>query len=320
MGIFDKFKNVFSSKEQKRYEDSLRRSRDNFGSKLVELTKRKSEIDDEFYDELLEILIMADVGVESSTTLLDRVRERARDAKLVASHDTIEIVIDELIMAYIGKEALSTKIDFADDLTVILVVGVNGVGKTTTIGKLAHKYQNMGKKVILAAGDTFRAGATKQLELWGEKVGCQVVAKEINSDPASVIYDAIAVAKEEKADVLICDTAGRLQNKVNLMQELEKIVRIIGREVPNAPQETLIVLDGTTGQNGIRQAEAFTEIADVTGIVLTKMDGASKGGIILPIRQELNLAVKYIGLGEQMEDLDEFDIEKYIYGLFANVN
>ena len=204
-----------------------------------------------------------------------------------------------------------------DQLTVVLFVGVNGVGKTTTIGKLAHKFKSEGKSVLLAAGDTFRAGAIEQLEVWGDRVGVEVIKQGSGSDPAAVMYDA--GLRKRKVDVLLCDTAGRLQNKVNLMKELEKVKRVIEREVPGAPHEVLLVIDATTGQNGLSQAKTFRETTNVTGIVLTKLDGTAKGGIVLAIRNEMDVPVKFVGLGEQMDDLQQFDPEQYVYGLFANL-
>lgn len=320
MGFFDRIKNVFSSEDKLKYETSLRKSNSNLGNKLAELSKKSGVITKDYFEELEEILIMADVGVNTVFKLIELLEKRCVEENITSPEILNEIIVDELLLTYVSGEAISTKIDFNHDLTVILVVGVNGVGKTTTIGKLASKFTKEGKKVCLAAGDTFRAGATKQLELWGEQIGCPVVSGKDQSDPASVIYEAIAYCKEHSLDVLICDTAGRLQNKTNLMNELEKINRIIGREVENAPHETLLVLDGTTGQNGISQASAFMTSTNVSGIVLTKMDGASKGGIVLAIKEELKLPVKFIGLGEKVDDLDEFDIEKYMYGLFAQLD
>ena len=229
------------------------------------------------------------------------------------------IIVDELLIIYVEGESLSDKIKMnSEGPTVILMVGVNGVGKTTTIAKLAYKYKNEGKKVMMIAGDTFRAGAVSQLEIWAERTGSLFYGKE-NADPASVIYDGLVKAKEDKVDIVLIDTAGRLQNKVNLMKELEKINKVIENHIEGAPQETLLVIDASTGQNGIMQAKAFKEITNITGIVLTKLDGTAKGGIVLAIKEEVNLPVKFIGLGEKMEDLKPFDIENYIYGLFKDM-
>ena len=227
---------------------------------------------------------------------------------------------EKLVDIYESGEQSSTELNIQEnELTVILFVGVNGVGKTTTIGKLAYKFKSEGKKVLMAAGDTFRAGAIEQLEVWGERVGVDVIKQSAGSDPAAVMFDAIQAAKSRKVDILLCDTAGRLQNKVNLMKELEKVKRVIEREIPGAPHEVLLVLDATTGQNAMVQAKTFKEATNVTGIVLTKLDGTAKGGIVLAIRNELDIPVKFVGLGEKMDDLQVFDAEKYVYGLFADL-
>lgn len=229
----------------------------------------------------------------------------------------MDIIIDEMFIIYVNNDIIVNKINYADtNPTVILFVGVNGVGKTTSIGKIAYRLKNQGKKVLLVAGDTFRAGAVEQINEWGSRVGCDVVSKE-TQDASSVIYDGLTKAKEENYDVVLIDTAGRLQNKVNLMNELDKINKVIGKLVPNAPHETLLVIDATTGQNGISQAKSFKEITNITGIVLTKLDGTAKGGIVLAIKEKVGIPVKFIGLGEKEEDLRVFDIEKYIYGLFG---
>ena len=230
-----------------------------------------------------------------------------------------EVIVDELFIIYVNNESITDKINMAEDgPTVILMVGVNGVGKTTTIAKLAYKYKNEGKKVMLVAGDTFRAGAVEQLKIWADRTDTLFYGKE-NIDPAGVIFDGLTKAKEENADIVLIDTAGRLHNKVNLMKELEKINKVIGKIIPNAPHETLLVIDATTGQNGIMQAKAFKEITNITGIVLTKLDGTAKGGIVLAIKEEVNIPVKFVGLGEKMTDLIAFDIENYIYGLFKDL-
>ena len=227
---------------------------------------------------------------------------------------------EKLVAIYESGEQSSTELNIQEnELTVILFVGVNGVGKTTTIGKLASKFKNEGKKVLMAAGDTFRAGAIEQLEVWGERVGVDVIKQSAGSDPAAVMFDAIQAAKSRKVDILLCDTAGRLQNKVNLMKELEKVKRVIEREISGAPHEVLLVLDATTGQNAMVQAKTFKEATNVTGIALTKLDGTAKGGIVLAIRNELDIPVKFVGLGEKMDDLQVFDAEKYVYGLFADL-
>ena len=302
------------------YEKGLTKSRENFVSKLVGLTNKYKKITDEYFDELEEILINADIGVETVMNFIDRLKERVKHEKIEDTEYLKEIIVDELFIIYVNDEVITSKINFANEgPTIILFVGVNGVGKTTTIAKIADKLKNEGKKVMLVAGDTFRAGATKQLEEWANKVGTSFTGRSEGTDPASVVYDGLEKAKEESIDVVLIDTAGRLQNKTNLMKELEKINKVIGKIIPGAPHETLLVIDATTGQNGISQAIAFKEITNITGIVLTKLDGTAKGGIVLAIKEKVGIPVKYIGLGEKKEDLQPFDIEKYIYGLFKDM-
>ena len=302
------------------YEKGLTKSRENFVSKLVGLTNKYKKITDEYFDELEEILINADIGVETVMNFIDRLKERVKHEKIEDTEYLKEIIVDELFIIYVNDEVITSKINFANEgPTIILFVGVNGVGKTTTIAKIADKLKNEGKKVMLVAGDTFRAGATKQLEEWANKVGTSFTGRSEGADPASVVYDGLEKAKEESIDVVLIDTAGRLQNKTNLMKELEKINKVIGKIIPGAPHETLLVIDATTGQNGISQAIAFKEITNITGIVLTKLDGTAKGGIVLAIKDEVGVPVRYIGLGEAKEDLEVFDIEKYIYGLFKDM-
>lgn len=330
MGLFNKIKNIFSNdtkvkkednkEEVKIYEKGLTKSRENFVSKLVNLTNKYNKITEDYFEELEEILIMADIGVNTVMNFMDRLRDRVKHEKIEDVNALKEIIVDELFIIYVNDEVIVNKINYSETSpTVILMVGVNGVGKTTTIGKLAWKMKKEGKKVLLVAGDTFRAGATAQLKEWSEKVGVGFVGKEEGADPASVVYDGIEIAQRENYDVVLIDTAGRLQNKVNLMKELEKINRVIKSKIEDAPQETLLIIDATTGQNGISQAKKFKEITDITGIVLTKLDGTAKGGIVLAIKEEVKLPVKFIGLGEKKEDLQVFDIEKYIYGLFKDM-
>ena len=302
------------------YEKGLTKSRTGFVSNLLSLTNRYHKITEEYFEELEEILIMADIGVNTVMSFMDRLRSRVKKEHLEDPNLLKEIIVDELFIIYVDDSILTNKINYSENgPTVLLFVGVNGVGKTTTIGKLAWKLTSEGKKVLLVAGDTFRAGATKQLEEWASRVGADFVGKEEGADPAAVVFDGIKKAKDEEFDVVLIDTAGRLQNKVNLMKELEKINRVIAREIPDSPHETLLIIDATTGQNGISQANSFKEITNITGIVLTKLDGTAKGGIVLAIKEEVNIPVKYIGLGETKEDLQPFDIEKYIYGLFKDM-
>ena len=336
MGIFNKLKNMFQGnkesvveqnhseevvqEEVKVYEKGLTKSREGFVSKLANLTNKYRTINDDYFDELEEILIMADIGVNTVMEFIDRLKDRAAKEKISDPELLKEIIVDELFIIYVGDEVLSSKIEYRDNgPTVILFVGVNGVGKTTTIGKIAWRMKQEGKKVLLVAGDTFRAGAISQLQEWSERVDVDFYGTEQGSDPASVVYDGCSKAVEEKYDVVLVDTAGRLQNKVNLMKELEKINKVIQGIVEGGPAETLLVIDATTGQNGISQAKSFKEITDITGIVLTKLDGTAKGGIVLAIKEQVGLPVKFIGLGEGKEDLQVFDIEKYIYGLFKDM-
>ncbi|WP_080774804.1 signal recognition particle-docking protein FtsY, partial [Weissella cibaria] len=278
-------------------------------------------VDEDFFEELEETLIGADVGAQTALQLTDELRNEVKLQNAKSKADISRVIIDKLVEHYrsqgVNEDA---SMHFAPEgPTVILFVGVNGVGKTTTIGKMSARYKAEGKKVVLAAADTFRAGATQQLQAWGERNGIPVVAGAANADPASVVYDGVKTAIETNADILFVDTAGRLQNNVNLMQELAKMKRIITRELPNEPQEVLLALDATTGQNALQQARLFKDSTDVTGIVLTKLDGTAKGGIILPIRNELHLPVKWVGLGEQVGDLQPFDADDFAKSLFGSL-
>lgn len=304
-----------------KFKAGLAKTRDTFTSKVNDLVARYRKVDEDFFEELEEVLLQADVGFETVMELMDKLRFEVQRKNIKDTEGIQTIISEKLVEIYENGEDNITSLNMQPkgELTVILFVGVNGVGKTTTIGKLAHRLKSQGKTVMLAAGDTFRAGAIDQLQVWGDRVGCEVVKQSEGSDPAAVIYDAIGAAKKRGADVLICDTAGRLQNKVNLMNELEKVKRVIEREVPGAPHEVLLVLDATTGQNALVQAKTFKEATNVSGIVLTKLDGTAKGGIVLAIRNELKIPVKLVGLGEKMDDLQSFDAEKYVYGLFSNL-
>lgn len=324
MGIFDKLKKVFTKdKEQEKevqlYTEGLEKTRKEFVSKLNILNLKYTKVNDAYFDELEEILIMADIGVNTVMTFLDKLKSRVKSEHIEDSKDLMEVIVDEMFIIYVNNSVIVNKInENPDGPTVVLFVGVNGVGKTTTIGKIAYQLKEKGKKVLLVAGDTFRAGAVEQLIEWGSRVNCEVVSK-MDADPSSVIFDGVTKAQNENYDYVLIDTAGRLQNKTNLMNELEKMNKVIGKIIPNAPHETLLVIDATTGQNGISQAKSFKEITNITGIVLTKLDGTAKGGIVLAIKESVDIPVKFIGLGEKKEDLRVFDVEKYIYGLFKDM-
>jgi fused signal recognition particle receptor len=303
-----------------KFKDGLSKTRNNFSEKVNDLVSRYRKVDEDFFEELEEILIGADVGFDTVMTLIDELKKEVKKKNIQDPKEVQDVIIEKLVAIYESGEQSSTELNIQEnELTVILFVGVNGVGKTTTIGKLASKFKNEGKKVLMAAGDTFRAGAIEQLEVWGERVEVDVIKQSAGSDPAAVMFDAIQAAKSRKVDILLCDTAGRLQNKVNLMKELEKVKRVIEREISGAPHEVLLVLDATTGQNAMVQAKTFKEATNVTGIALTKLDGTAKGGIVLAIRNELDIPVKFVGLGEKIDDLQVFDAEKYVYGLFADL-
>ncbi len=319
MGLISFLKDKFSKKENKndKYVAGLDKSRKNFSSKLKLLTKRYSKANDEYFEELEQILIEADVGVNLAMEIVEATK-RETDEKQISDPESInELLVDKMFVSYAQQgENIVNEIFFRqNEPTVLLIVGVNGVGKTTTIAKLAHRYQKQGKKILLVAGDTFRAGATEQLTVWAERLGVDIVKGKENQDPSSVCFDGIRKAKETKCDLVIVDTAGRLQNKLNLMQELSKMKRVIAKEIPSAPHEIFLIIDATTGQNGVIQAKAFKECTSLTGVIITKMDGTSKGGIILAIRDELGVPVRFIGLGEKMDDLEEFDLDQYLYGL-----
>ena len=321
MGLFSWLKEKFFNKKDKKestdkYVKGLSKSRKNFSSKLKNLSKRYKEVNEDYFEELEEILIEADVGVGFTLKVLEEVLNESKKSKIKDPETINEILVDKMFYNYASIGNIVNDIKFRDDgPTVVLVSGVNGVGKTTSIAKLANRYIKQGKKVMLAACDTFRAGAIEQLTVWAERLHCDIVKGKQDQDPASIAYDAAKKAKENNVDLLIIDTAGRLQTKINLMNELEKINRVIKKEIPTAPHESFLVIDATTGQNGVLQAAAFKEVSNVTGIIVTKMDGTSKGGIILSIRDELGIPVRFIGLGETLDDLEEFDLDKYLYGL-----
>lgn len=322
MSFFKKLKDKISNQTTEvtdKFKTGLEKTRESFAGKMNELVYKYRKVDEDFFEELEDLLISSDVGVSTVMELIDQLKDEVRLRNLKDTKD-VQPVISEILAGMLdeGKEAQELNLQ-TDGLTIVLVVGVNGVGKTTSIGKMAHYLTQEGKKVMLAAGDTFRAGAIDQLEVWGERVGADVIKQQAGSDPAAVMYDAIQAAKSRGADVLLCDTAGRLQNKVNLMNELEKVKRVIEREVPGAPHEVLLVLDGTTGQNAMVQAKTFGQSTDVTGIVLTKLDGTAKGGIIMAIKRELDIPVKFVGLGEQKDDLQPFQADQFVYGLFKDV-
>ncbi|UBH14023.1 signal recognition particle-docking protein FtsY [Macrococcus armenti] len=303
-----------------KFREGLEKSRENFQNRLNDLLAMYRTVDEDFFEALEEMLIQADVGFNTVMELVESLRMEAKRRNITDTADLREVIVEKIVEIYEQEDDKLQEMNIQEDgLTVILMVGVNGVGKTTTIGKLAHRYKGQGKKVMLAAGDTFRAGAIEQLQVWGDRVGVEVIKQSEGSDPAAVMYDAIGAAKNRGADILICDTAGRLQNKANLMTELEKVKKVLSRAVPGAPHEVLLALDATTGQNALVQAKAFKEVTNVTGIVLTKLDGTAKGGIVLAIRNELHIPVKYVGLGEKLDDLQPFDAESYVYGLFADM-
>ncbi|ETT37061.1 signal recognition particle-docking protein FtsY [Paenibacillus sp. FSL H7-0942] len=321
MSFFKKLRDSIASKTEsvtKQFKDGLEKTRKGLVEKVSDLVIRRKKIDEEFYEELEEILIGADVGVNTVMNLIEDLRVEVKKRKIEDAAELQPVLSEKLTGLLRGEQNNELKMN-PDGITVILFVGVNGVGKTTTIGKLAHRFKQQGKKVIMAAGDTFRAGAIEQLEVWGQRAGVDVIKQQSGSDPAAVMYDAVQAAKQRGADVLLCDTAGRLQNKSNLMDELNKIYRVIQREIPDAPHEVLMVLDATTGQNALNQAKLFGEKSGVTGLVLTKLDGTAKGGIVVAIRQELDLPVKLVGLGEKIDDLQPFDSEQFVHALFAGL-
>ena len=301
MGLFKKIK------------DGLKKTRESVVNKIESMLKSFTKIDEELFEELEELLIMGDVGVNTAAKITDELRKRVKKEGVTNPEDVLGLLQEITADMLRGGEELHIR----TRPSIILVIGVNGVGKTTTIGKLAHNLRKQGKKVILAAADTFRAAAIDQLEIWGERAKCDVIKQKEGSDPAAVVYDAISAAKARGADVIIADTAGRLHNKKHLMGELAKISRIIDRELPDADKEFLIVLDATTGQNAVNQAKAFKDATGITGIVLTKLDGTAKGGVVLSIKEELGVPVKYIGVGEQMDDLQPFNADDFAKALFT---
>ncbi len=310
-------KQLAKEKKINKYVAGMKKTGSSFSIQLKELQSKHTKIDDEYFDELEEVLIMADISVALVLDIIDEIKKEVRleqidDVKLIN-----EIIADKLFTIYANQSNITTELDIQEDrLNVILVIGVNGSGKTTSIAKLANNFVKQNKKVLLAAADTFRAGAVAQLDVWAKRINCDIVkSKKPNGDPSAVVFDAVNLAKNEKYDVLIIDTAGRLQNKVNLMKELEKMNKVIQRSIPDAPHETLLILDSTTGQNGVNQAMQFKSITNLTGIILTKMDGTSKGGIVFTIKDKTNIPVKFLGLGEKIDDLLEFDLDNFIYGL-----
>ena len=314
-------KQAQTKSEASRYTHGLKKTRTGFKGRINALLANFRHVDEDFFDDLEEMLIESDVGFEAAMKISDELRDEVKFQNAKSKAEVSEVIVEKLVDLYeeAGKDQ-DEELHFAEEgPTVFLFVGVNGVGKTTTIGKLAKRYKDEGKKVMVAAGDTFRAGAIQQLDEWAQRVGVTIVKKPEKSDPASVVYDAVTKAKKENYDILLVDTAGRLQNKVNLMNELEKIQRVITREIPEAPHEVLLALDATTGQNALSQAKQFKDATNVTGIILTKLDGTARGGIVLAIRNELHIPVKLVGLGEQVDDLRDFNTEDFAYGLFKGL-
>ena len=296
-----------------RLKEGLTKTRDNIVSGMDSIFSGFSKIDEDFYEEIEEILITGDIGVNTTENILDNLREKVKEQHIKEPIECKDILIQEIKDQMRVEE---NEYDFENETSVILVIGVNGVGKTTSIGKLAGKFKAQGKKVILAAADTFRAAAGEQLTEWANRAGVEIIGGKEGADPAAIVYDAAAAAKARKADILLCDTAGRLHNKKNLMEELRKIDRILTKEFPEARRETFVVVDGTTGQNALAQAKEFSEVAPVTGVILTKLDGTAKGGIAVAIQSELGIPVKYVGVGETIEDLQKFDSDSFVDALF----
>lgn len=297
-----------------RLAQGLTKTRNNIASGIDAVFKGFSSIDDDFYEELEDILIMADIGVVTTENIIESLKEKVKEQKIKNPDECRELLISSI------KEQMKVEdsaYDFEDKKSVILMIGVNGVGKTTTTGKLASQYKKAGKKVLLAAADTFRAAAVEQLKEWSNRAGVEIISQHEGADPAAVVFDAVNAAKARNTDILLCDTAGRLHNKKNLMEELKKISRIIEKEYPDAHKETFIVLDGTTGQNALSQAKQFSEVSQIDGIILTKLDGTAKGGIAIAIQAELGIPVKYIGVGEKIEDLQKFDADSFVDALFV---
>ncbi|MDD3277878.1 MAG: signal recognition particle-docking protein FtsY [Lachnospiraceae bacterium] len=297
----------------KRLVHGLSKTRDSIVSGIDSIFKGFSNIDDDFYEEIEEILVMGDIGINTTTAIIENLKKEVAEQHIKEPSECKQLLIDSIKKQMAVGE---TAYEFEHRKSVVLVIGVNGVGKTTSVGKLAGKLKDQGKKVILAAADTFRAAAGEQLTQWANRAGVEIIGGQSGADPASVVYDAVAAAKARNADVLLCDTAGRLHNKKNLMEELKKIYRILEKEYPEAYLETLVVLDGTTGQNALAQARQFNEVANITGIILTKLDGTAKGGIAVAIESELDIPVKYIGVGESIDDLQKFDSEEFVNALF----
>ena len=303
------------------YHENMQKSRGQIMTAFTSLMESYDVVDADYFEELEDALIMADVGLNTVLELSATLQKQVQDENITSPQEVNELIVEELYEIYmqsVSSDDFSINYN-ANGPTVILFVGVNGAGKTTSIGKLAYRLKADGKKVLLAAGDTFRAGAVDQLERWAERVDADIVKGKEGSDPSGVIFDAVRKAKNENYDILLCDTAGRLQNKVNLMNELQKMYRVIDKELPGAPHETFLVIDATTGQNGLSQAKSFTEVAPLTGVILSKLDGSAKGGIALAIAKELGLPVKFIGLGEKITDISPFILENYLYGLFADL-
>ena len=318
MAFFGLFKSKKEREKSKKFKLGLHKTREGAFRTLKEILNENTKINDDLFDQLEEIFIMADIGVDTVIKFIEDLRDEVEDKKITDATLLQEMIMDKMFEIYLKGEIVNANLNLHDGLNVLLFVGVNGVGKTTSIAKIAYSLKQQGKKVLLAAGDTFRAGAIEQLCEWARRIGVEIVTKPAGSDPSSVMFDACKKAKDEGYDVLLCDTAGRLQNKVNLMNELSKIKRVIEREIEGEPTETLLVIDATTGQNGMIQAKAFSECTQVSGVILTKLDGTAKGGIVLAIRNEMGIPIKYIGLGEKLDDLEVFDIENYLYGLFAD--